>query len=302
MPSYAQEVKNELAHRPDDERGCQLAEFVALLSVGTRKFDGRLEFTTSNAAVARRLITLGKIFLPNVKPEVAAVRRKKLLKNLVYAVRFAAVEVQNFFAALDMNELLKRTRFKVAYLRGAFLAGGTVNRPEVTYFLTVVTLTEERGQFIRRLMEKLDFPAKIYERKKKFVVWLREADAVCDFLGMLGAANAVERFEVARNLKEVRMQVNRLVNLETAALNKAVDAAQAQMADIKILLDEKIPVKQKLREAMTLRLENPSCTMRELAEKIGMSAPGLLYRFHMINRLANAVRRKKLHEKNNWRS
>lgn len=297
MPSYAQEVKNELAHLPDEELDCRRAEFVAMLNVGAKKIDGRLEFSTSNAAVARRLITLAKIFLPNVKREVATVRRKRLRKNLVYAVRFPTGAMQNFFDTLDMLDLIKRTRFKVSYLRGAFMACGAVNRPESQYFLTFVSPTEIQAKFICRQMKKLDFPAKIYERQKKFVVWLREADSVCDFLGMLGAANAVERFEVARNVKEVRMQVNRLVNLETASLNRAVDAAQDQLSDIKLLLKAKVTVKPKLQEAMTLRLENPSATVRELAEKIGMSGSGLLYRFHIINRLANNIRRQKLHYK-----
>lgn len=294
MPSYAQDVKNELSRKLGDDRGCQRAEFVALLNAA-RKIDGRFEFTTSNAAVARRVIMLGKKFFPNTKPEVAAVRRKKLLKNLIYVVRFIAAEVQNFFDALDFAELVKRTRFKVAYLRGAFLAGGTVNRPEARYFLTIVSSTETEAKFVRKQMEKLDFRAGLYERKKKFVVWLREADAICDFLGMLGADSAVERFEIARNVKEIRMAVNRIVNLETAALNRTIEAAQSQLADIKLLLDNKVPVKPKMQEAMTLRLENPTCNMRELAEKVGMSEPGLLYRFHMINRLANQIRRQMLH-------
>ncbi|MBO4780136.1 MAG: DNA-binding protein WhiA, partial [Selenomonadaceae bacterium] len=165
-------------------------------------------------------------------------------------------------------------------------------RPEARYFLQMILSTVAQGQFIRGLLEKLEFHAGLYERKKKFVVWFNEADTVCDFLGMLGAENAVERFEIARNVKEVRMQVNRVVNMETAALNKAIDAAQEQLADIKLLLDYKISVKPRLQEAMTLRLENPTCTVRELAEKIGMTAPGLLYRYHIINHLANNVRRK----------
>ncbi len=296
MPSYAQEVKNELAHVFDDDIDCLRAEFVALLKVGTKKIDGRIEFTTSNAAVARRVITLAKNFLPHVKPEVAAVRRKKLLKTLLYVVRFiVAGEVQNFFDALDTSELLKRTRFKVAYLRGAFLAGGSVNRPEAQYLLQIVSKTEAEANFIRKQLAKLDFNAGLCERKKRFVVWLREGDAVCDFLGMIGAAAAVERFEVARNLKEVRIQVNRIVNVETAALNKSINAAQRQLADIRILLDKKAPVKEKLREAMTVRLENPSCTIDELAEKIGMSHAGLVYRFQVIHRLA------KKFSKSNWR-
>ena len=292
MPSYAQEVKNELSRKLDDDRSCQLAEFVALMRVGAKKLDDRLEFSSVNAAVARRVITLGKKFFPTIKPEVAAVRRKKLYKTLRYVVRFVTTEaVKNFFDTLDDAELVKRTRFKVAYLRGAFLAGGTVNRPEAQYFLQIVSFPLTEAQFIRRLMENLEFRAGLYERKKKFVVWLREGDSICDFLGMLGASEAVERFEVARNLKEVHIQVNRIVNVETAALNKSIDAAQKQLDDIKILLDNNVPVKPKMQEAMTLRLENPSCTVGELAEKIGMSTAGMLYRFHMINRLANKTRR-----------
>ena len=293
MASYAQDVKNELSRTLDDDGDCQRAEFVALMKVGAKKIDGRLEFISSNAAVVRRVITLAKKIFPNVKPEVAAVRRKKLLKNILYVVRFiAAGELQNFFDALDMTELLKRTRFKVAYLRGAFLAGGSVNRPETQYFLQIVASTEAEASFIRRLLEKVEFNAGLFRRKKKFVVWLREGDSICDFLGMIGAAEAVERFEIARNLKEVRIQVNRIVNVETAALNKSINAAQRQLADIKILLDKNVPVNRKLREAMTLRLENPSCTMRELAEKIPMSRAGLLYRFKMIHRLAKKFSKK----------
>lgn len=291
--SYAQEVKNELAHVFDDDNDCLRAEFVALLKVTTRKVDGRIEFTTTNAAVARKVITLAKKFFPHVKPEIAAVRRKKLLRCLLYVVKFIiAGEVQDFFDTLDDTELLKRTRFKVAYLRGAFLAGGSVNRPEAQYLLQIVSRTATEQILIRDLLTKLDFNAGLCERKKRFVVWLREGDTVCDFLGMIGAAAAVERFEVARNLKEVRAQVNRIVNVETAALNKSIRATQQQLADIKILLDKKAPVKERFREAMQLRLDNPSCTIGELAEKIGMSRAGLVYRYQMIHRLAKKFSKK----------
>ena len=294
MPSsYSHDVKNELAHKFDEDVNCLRAEFVALLKIGAKKIDGRLEFKSSNAAVARRVITLAKKFFPNVKPEVAAVRRKKLLKNLSYVVRFIeAGEVQNFFDALDFNELLKRTRFKVAYLRGAFLAGGSVNRPETQYFLQIFAFTKEEALFLQKQLEKLEFNAGFRQRKKSFIVWLREGDAVCDFLGMVGAEAAVERFEVARNLKEVRIQVNRVVNVETAALNKSIAAAQRQLDDIKILLDKKAPVNEKLQEAMKIRLDNPSCTIGELAEKIGMSHAGLLYRFQVIHKQATKFSKK----------
>ena len=291
MSSYAQDVKNELARIFGDEPETLHAEFAALLSCGAKIFDGRLEFSTTNAAVARKVISLAKKFFPAVKPEVAAVRRKKLLKDMSYAVRiFLTGDVQNFLEQLDTSELLKRSRFKVAWLRGAFLAKGTVNRPEAQYLLQFATGSAQSAQFVRKILAALDFNAGLYQRRKNFIVWLREADAICDFLGMIGATNAVERFEVARNLKEVRLQVNRLVNMDTSALNRAADAAERQIADIKILLARNYPVTKKIREAMELRLANPSCNIGELAEKLSLSRAGMSYRLKKIHRLAKKFR------------
>lgn len=292
MPSYAQDVKNELAHKFVKERACLRAELVALLRVGAKKIDGRIEFASSNAAVARKVITLAKRFFPAVKPEVAAVRRKTLQKNLRYVVRFIATsDVQNFFAPPDLDEVLKRPRFKVAYLRGAFLAKGMVNRPEAEYFLQIVT-TKAEALFLQELMTALDFNACFRQREKVFLASLRGGDDVCDFLGMIGADNAVERFEVARNIKEVRMQVNRVVNMETASLNRSVDAAQRQLADIKILLDNNVPVNHYVRDVMKLRLDNPTATVAELAEKVSITRPGLMYHFRTIRNLAEKFRSK----------
>lgn len=292
MSSYAQEVKNELARKFDEKRDCQRVELIALLKIGVKKIDGRIEFSNSNAAVARKVITLAKKFFPAVKPEVAAVRKKTLLKDLRYVVRFIAVdEVQNLFDPPDFDELLKRTRFKVAYLRGAFLAKGTVNRPEAEYFLQIIS-TKEQALFLKNLMTTLEFNAGFRQRKKEFLAFLRGGDDICDFLGMIGADNAVERFEVARNIKEVRMQVNRVVNMETASLNRSIDAAQRQLADIKILLDKKIPVNHKLREAMKLRLDNPTATVGELSQKVSITREGLMYRFKSIHNLAEKFSKK----------
>lgn len=293
MASYAQDVKNELARLFGEDDDCLRAELIALLTVGVKKIDGRIEFLSTNAAVARKVITLAKKIFPNVKPEVAALRRKKLRKDLSYIVRiFLTDEIKNFLAETDSPDFLKRTRHKVAYLRGAFLATGTVNRPESQYLLGISSRNAVIMTFIKSLLEKLDFRAGFYQRKKFFVVWLREADSICDFLGMIGANNAVERFEIARNVKEVRKQITHIVNLETAALNKAVDAAQRQIADIKILIKRKTRVTKKIREAMQVRLENPSCTIGELAEKSGISYDGLSYRLKKIHQLAKKYRKK----------
>ena len=293
MASYAQDVKNELARKFDADIECLRAELLALLSIGAKKIDGRIEFSSTNAAAARKVIVLTKKFFPNVKPEVAALRRKKLRKDLSYIVRiFLTDELQNFLAEIDSLDFLKRSRYKVAYLRGAFLAKGSVNRPEGQYFLEISARTEAAATFIRSQLEKLEFRTGFYQREKRFVVWLREADSICDFLGMVGASEAVERFEIARNVKEVRKQVTCIVNLETAALNRAVDAAQRQIADIKILTVKKAPVTKRLQETMEMRLENPSCTLAELAEKLCISREGVKARFKKIRQLARKYSRK----------
>ena len=287
MISYAQDVKNELARIFVDDEESLRAELLALLIVGAKQIDGRIEFSSTNAATVRKVITLIKKFFPAVKLEVAAVRSKKLRKDLSYIARiFLTEEIQNFLAEIDSPDALKRTRYKVAYLRGAFLATGSVNRPETQYFLEITSRVEAKIIFIRDLLTKLEFRAGFYKRKKKFVLWLREADSICDFLGMIGANEAVERFEVARNLKEVCKQVNCIVNLETAAINKAVAAAQRQIADIRILIKKRVPIKRIYRETMRARLDNPSCTINELAEKLGITPDGLKYRLKIIHQLA----------------
>lgn len=292
MPSYAQDVKNELAHKFDADINCLRAEFIALIHVGAKFIDGRLEFSSFNAAVVRKFITLAKKFFPLVKPEVAAVRVKKLLKNLRYVVRFlVAGEVQAFFDSIDFNDLLKRTRPKIAYLRGAFLSRGTVNRPEGQYLLEIVT-NEAEAHFIRKQLAKIDFKSGLHRRKKEFVVWIREADAICDFLGMVGADNAVERFEIARNIKEIRLQVNRVVNMETASMNNSINAAQRQLADIKFLIDKGVTVTKRLQEAMNARLENPTGTVAELAEKLPIKRAALQHRFRDIHLLATEFSKK----------
>lgn len=292
MPSYAQDVKNELAHKFDADINCLRAEFIALIHVGAKFIDGRLEFSSFNAAVVRKFITLAKKFFPLVKPEVAAVRVKKLLKNLRYVVRFlVAGEVQAFFDSIDFNDLLKRTRPKIAYLRGAFLSRGTVNRPEGQYLLEIVT-NEAEAYFIRKQLAKIDFKSGLHRRKKEFVVWIREADAICDFLGMVGADNAVERFEIARNIKEIRLQVNRVVNMETASMNNSINAAQRQLADIKFLIDKGVTVTKRLQEAMNARLENPTGTVAELAEKLPIKRAALQHRFRDIHLLATEFSKK----------
>lgn len=289
MSSYAQDVKNELSRFFDETPECLLAELAALLNVGAVDCEGRKDFSNSNAAVARKVITLTKKIFSDARTEIAAVRTKKLRKTMKYFVRVFFAKDEDFFS----NLALHHREEKISYLRGAFLAGGTVNRPESQYRLEIVSATKDGANFLKKILSRLYFNPKVYRRGESFVVYLREGDAVCDFLGMTGADEAVERFEIARNLKEVRLQVNRLMNCDAAGVNRAIDAAQRQLADIRLLRKFRIKVNERLAEAMQIRLKNPSCTVGELAEKIFITREGLRWRFKKIHELAENLRNMK---------
>lgn len=291
MPSYAYQVRNELARIFDEDPQCMRAELAALLKVGAVFVEGRMDFVNSNAAVARKVITLVKKLYPEARTEVAAIRRKKLRKSMRYVVRiFLTGHTEEFFREINSPEKIRQPEMEVSYLRGAFLANGTVNRPEAQYYLEVASIFEDVAEFVKRTFADLDFHPSIHKRNDEFVVYITEGDAVYDFLGMVGAEEAVVRFEVARNLKEVHAQVNRLVNCETANINKAIDAAQRQLADIRLLKSHEVKVSQEIQQAMSMRLEYPDCSVAELAEKIFITRPGLMYRFRVIRQLAEKIR------------
>lgn len=290
MASYADDVRNELARIFADDEEILRAELAGLLRLGSIEVEGRRDFSNINAAVVRKVVTLVKKLYPDAKVEVAAVRVKKLRRSMRYFARiFFAGSIENFLHNLDAKELTSRTRYKIAFLRGAFLASGTVNRPESEYRIEIFSPLESEMQFVKKIFSKLDFVARIYLRGENFVVYMKEADSVCDFLGMVGAENAVERFEIARNLKEIKIAVNRQTNVELARLDHAVETAQRQLADIRLLQEKKIKVREILQEAMDIRLKFPECTIGELAKKIFITRSALNQRFKKIHQLAETV-------------
>lgn len=290
--SYARTVKEELARIFDDEEEYLRAELAALLKVGGNFIDGRIDFTSSNAAVARKVINLLKKLYPDAKREVAALRAPgpyiKNVKTTRYVVR---IFFKDSVAELESPEILIDDFAKVSYLRGAFLAGGTVTKPEKRYYLEISTTSESAANFIRQIFHDLEFTPTLYRRREFFVNYICEGDAVEEFLGMVGAEESVEHFGVVRNLKEVRANVNRLVNVETSNLNRTIEASQRQIADIRFLLENRVKVKRELKEVMRLRLLYPECALSELAEKLFLTKQAVKYRLQKIHELAEKTAR-----------
>ena len=147
------------------------------------------------------------------------------------------------------------------------------------------------GRALHTLLRRLQFPVGLTDRRDTYVVYLKEGDAVMDFLALIGAEEAAEEIEVARNLKEVRAQVNRLVNVETANLQRAVDAAAQQCAAIARLAaaGRLSALPEDLRETAEMRRAHPEISMAELAALCHISKSGMSHRLRKICAMAEEV-------------
>lgn len=306
MSSFASDVKNALS-RTDTERDCcRTAELAALLRMGASMVtDGEhgmgLRFETASAAVARRVIRLLRAMDASLSTSVA-MERTPQLRRRTYIVNIAAGDgVTPLLARLDLLAggapvgtdpiLLRKKCCRAAYLRGAFLSGGSVNRPEASCHLEITAKRPELGRALHTLLRRLHFPVGLTDRRDTYVVYLKEGDAVMDFLALIGAEEAAEEIEVARNLKEVRAQVNRLVNVETANLQRTVDAASDQLAAIERLMaaGRLAALSADLCETARMRRAHPEISMAELAALCHISKSGMSHRLKKICKAAEEV-------------
>lgn len=309
MPSYSSEVKNELTRVVGEDFCCQAAELAALFRMGgAMSIGGQMQlginFVTENAALARKVLNLikGKFEL---KTEVMVSRSRRLKKNNRYMIKVVpAPEVVDLLAALgimrhdgwnhgDDTAICESECCKRAYLRGAFLGGGSVNRPEGEYHLEMVTENRPFAHTLVTMMEHFGFTAGQTERKKDCMIYLKDGDEIMRFLRLIGVEEAMQSFEQVRHVKNVRNQVNRLVNCETANLNKTVMAASRQVAHIK-RIDKYIGLEKlapNLREAAHLRLTHPEAPLQELVDLTGgaVSKSGMNHRLRKLEKLAQEL-------------
>jgi cell division protein WhiA len=308
--SFASETKKELTQIEADDNSLK-AEVSALIRMnGSLSFANRqlsLDVQTENAAIARRLYTIVKKLYPyNV--ELLVRKKMRLKKNNVYICRvregareiLADLEIvsNSFeFNHTISESIIPKNNQRRAYLRGAFLAGGSVNNPETSsYHLEVYSLYKEHGEALADLMNHYDLNAKTIERKKGYVTYLKEAEKISDFLNLVGATQAMLKFEDVRIVRDMRNSVNRIVNCETANLNKTIGAALRQVENIRYI-DNAIGLDQlpeKLREIARLRVEYQDVTLKELGEMVStgvVSKSGVNHRLRKIDEIADAIRR-----------
>lgn len=306
MSSYASNVKKELTtlevHR--EHARAELEALIRMngsLSIAQHQFI--LNVQTENPAIARRIYTLLKQNYA-VESELIVRRKMKLKKNNLYVVRLRQgtnrvlndLHILNgplSLTTLPSDEVLASEQKMRSYLRGAFLAGGSVNNPETSrYHLEIYSLYEAHNQQVVKMINHFGMNARATERRGGYIVYLKEAAKIADFLQLIGATSAMLKFEDIRIVRDMRNSVNRLVNCETANLNKTIDAATRQIENIKYIQTtvglESLPAK--LQEIAQLRLSHPDITLKELGEKVpsgAISKSGINHRLRKLNQMAD---------------
>ncbi|MDQ0115903.1 DNA-binding protein WhiA [Paenibacillus harenae] len=306
--SFAAQTKKELTLIEADSC-CERAELSALLrmngsvSVSSRKVV--LDISTENAAIARRIYSLLKKHY-DMHIELLVRKKMRLKKNNVYIVRIPS-GVQEILSELGIvsegfmfnngidKEIIRKPCCKRSYLRGAFLAGGSVNNPEgSSYHLEIATLYEEHCTALVELANKFDLNARCIERKKGFILYIKEGEKIIELLNIIGAHQALFKFEDVRIMRDMRNSVNRIVNCETANLNKTIGAAVRQIDNIKLLQKEvgldSLP--EKLKEVAEIRLQHPDMNLTEVGEMLRgkVSKSGVNHRLRKIDELAEKIR------------
>ena len=312
--SFSGNVKEELSEHWSSARHCQIAELAAILGLcGSIIINSRNEYRvkvhTENKAVARKVFTLIKKTF-NIESDIS-IRRNIQKQSVSYsvvvkqhqdalrvlqAVKLIDEHLDRFEEVRIVNPIVvQQTCCKRAFIRGAFLAAGSMSDPKKAYHFEIVCAAEPMAEQIRELMSSFSMDAKIVQRKKSYVVYLKEGSQIVDILNIMEAHVSLMELENVRILKEMRNTVNRKVNCETANLNKTVSAAVKQLEDITYLRDtiglEKLS--EGLEEVALARLSHPDASLKELGALLSppVGKSGVNHRLRKLGDLAEKVRK-----------
>ena len=309
--SFSTRMKDDLARVVSSKTCCRKAEFLAFFLINGNIRIGKgvsMVMNTEHSGVARKMFTLSREF--GLEREVTAFRRSRLKRNQVYSLEIPAQEkISSFLAELGIvdenvvwrfdftdavrERFLQYTCCRRAYLRGAFLAAGSVTDPETgSNHLEIDSLDNAQAGLIIELLASFDLKAKSVSRRETKTVYLKGADQISDFMNIVGAHRSLLELESLRVTRDMRNRTNRWLNCENANLNKIADAAVRQTADIQFIIEqigfETLP--QNLRIAAELRLENPESSLGELASLSGLGRSALNHRLRRLADIAENIR------------
>ena len=311
--SFSSDVKDELSKHFAHKSHCHIAEAAAIFAACGEIEENGDEYTATirieNHFVAHKYgLLLVKAF--NVIPEGSIGRIPGQRRHSTYMVSVKgqdAVTVLTGFMMLDSKGqvrsqngvcepgVYRRPCCKRAFIRGAFLASGSISNPEKAYHYELVCQTRERADQLKEILfVEFDIDAKVVCRKKHHVVYVKEGSQLVDLLNVMEAHNALMELENVRIIREISGTVNRKVNCETANINKTVSAAVEQINDIVFLRDrvgfDQLP--EGVAAVALARLAKPEASLKELGEMLDppIGKSGVNHRLRKIKELASSFR------------
>lgn len=314
--SFSGDVKEELAKHISPARHCQIAELSMILNCcGIVKNSGNgspeLEVRSENSVVLRKCFTLLKKTF-NINDSV--LKDYSELQGKTGYYQFSLTSVQDVESILEACKweknvdgflerpetisslLIKSSCCKRAALRGAYLTIGSMSNPQRSYHLEFVCASEKQAMQLCEILSGFGLEAKIVQRKKYYVVYMKEGSAIVDLLNIMEAHVALMELENLRILKDISNSVNRRVNCEAANIVKTVNAANRQVADIELIKEKKgiSALPENLREAAVLRLEHPDATLSELSQMMNppIGKSGMNHRLRKLSEIAEEIREK----------
>jgi hypothetical protein len=287
--SFSSDVKEELARQFSKSRHCQIAELTAMLALdGWANESGTaLDLHSDNYTLIQKYaLLMQRVFEVDIHYPLQAHDIRRVLETLKWEPGQVGTDRAS-------GLLLQNTCCRRAYIRGAFLAAGSISDPSKSYHFEIVCASMPQAMQLQELMNGFETDAKIVERKDRFVVYLKEGSQIVDMLNVMEAYVSLMNLENVRILKEMRNSVNRKVNCETANISKTVNAAVKQLEDIEKIRDtigfDRLPAH--LKEMALLRLEHPDAPLKELGGYLDppVGKSGVNHRLRRLSEIADEI-------------
>lgn len=316
--SFSSKVKEELAGHVSKARHCRMAELAAILGgcARIRLTPPSIEVQSESSAVVKKVFTLlQKTF--NINANVSLRRGRKGSKVKLYTlclqepdkvrrilrdigfIREANGVLQ--YKNIATDEMLQRSCCLKAYIRGAFLAGGSINDPQKNYHIEILNQDMEHAEVLQRSLREFGIESRILDRTRPsnrtvYVLYLKDGEQIIDVLSVMKAHISLMELENVRIVKEVRNNINRQVNCETANLNKTISAAVKQVNDIRYLMEKGAlnSLPPELVAMAEVRLENEDLSLKDLGQLLDppVSKSGVNHRLRKLSQAAEELRLK----------
>ncbi len=310
--SFSSDVKEELKSKIDSAKHCQIAELAAMLAFGGTVLplsEGKylLVMTTENEVVAEKFVELlGKAFgvtedyidydyegAKNTTVNMS-IGDSELVEQILMAIKWRGIQEERIIPVFADSLVVQKECCKRAFIRGAFLAAGSISDPNKYYHYEIVCNHEEGANQLRDMLTFFKLEAKVTARKNNFIVYLKEGNHITDCLNVMGAFVSQMDLYNVMILKGISNDINRKVNCETANMNKTIEAAVKQIKDIEYIRDTVglDYLNDGLKQVALIRLENSDMNLKDIGDRLNppVGKSGVNHRLRKIGEIAEELR------------